>query len=177
MPTPERTSLSEIVTAGREILESGGPAKLTMQAVAVRVGVRAPSLYKRVRDRDALLALVAQATAEDLGRQLKASVQSLTALAHVYRRFANRNPEGFRHMFAVAEAAPALGLASEPVLRLTRSMVGEEDALDAARLIAAWVTGFVDMELAGAFRLGGDLDRSFAFGLARLEVALRTPQS
>ncbi|MDF2575814.1 MAG: TetR family transcriptional regulator, partial [Agromyces sp.] len=47
MPTPERTTLAEIVRAGRDQLESGGPDGLTMQAVALRVGVRAPSLYKR----------------------------------------------------------------------------------------------------------------------------------
>ena len=54
MPTPERTSYAEIVAAGRDILEESGPTGLTMQSVAQRVGVRAPSLYKRVRDRDAL---------------------------------------------------------------------------------------------------------------------------
>ena len=62
MPTPERTSTEEIVAAGREILEIAGPSGLTMQAVADRVGVRAPSLYKRVRDRDALHAAVATAS-------------------------------------------------------------------------------------------------------------------
>ena len=172
MPTPDRTSLPQIVSAARDLLESGGPSTVTMQAVAVRVGVRAPSLYKRVRDREALLGLVADATVADLASQLELADESLPALASVYRRFAHEHPEGFRLMFAVESAAPALGRASEPVLRLTRSLVGDDDALDAARLVAAWVTGFVDMELAGAFRFGGDLDRSFAFGLARLESAL-----
>ena len=73
MPTPDRTSLDEIVDAGRELIETGGSARLTMQAVAERVGVRPPSLYKRVRDRDALLLLVAQATVDDLARRLEAS--------------------------------------------------------------------------------------------------------
>ncbi len=50
MPTPERTSLAEIVTQAARLLESGGPAAVTMQAVAAAVGVKAPSLYKRVRD-------------------------------------------------------------------------------------------------------------------------------
>ena len=59
MPTPDRTSLAEIVEAGRELLERDGIQGLTMQAVATQVGVRAPSLYKRVSNRDALVALVA----------------------------------------------------------------------------------------------------------------------
>ena len=42
MPTPDRTSLSEIVEAGRDLLEEAGPAGVTMQNVAARVGVRAP---------------------------------------------------------------------------------------------------------------------------------------
>nr|WP_017201702.1 hypothetical protein [Microbacterium barkeri] len=43
MPTPERTSVEEIVAAGREILEASGAGGLTMQAVATRVGVRCPT--------------------------------------------------------------------------------------------------------------------------------------
>ncbi|MGW4157930.1 TetR/AcrR family transcriptional regulator, partial [Micromonospora chersina] len=72
MPTPERTSLDAIVEAARTIVESQGLAHLTMQAVAERVGVRAPSLYKRVRNRDALVQLVTEATLLDLERDLEA---------------------------------------------------------------------------------------------------------
>ena len=48
------TTLEAIVAAGRELLEEGGVGAVTMLEVAYRVGVRAPSLYKRVRDRDQL---------------------------------------------------------------------------------------------------------------------------
>ena len=51
MPTPSRTSTAEIVAAGRAILEAEGFEGLTMQRVAAAVGVRAPSLYKRVDGR------------------------------------------------------------------------------------------------------------------------------
>jgi AcrR family transcriptional regulator len=175
MPTPDRTSLGQIVDAGSAILEYGGPAKLTMQAVAERVGVRAPSLYKRVRDRDALLNLVAGAAADDLAARLAASDGSLTGLARAYRSFAQDRPEGFRLMFAVDGAADAMARASDPLLRATRELVGEDAALDAARLLTAWATGFINMELSGSFRFDGDLDRAFEYGLERLTAGLRAP--
>ncbi|WP_159606577.1 TetR/AcrR family transcriptional regulator, partial [Agromyces humi] len=71
MPTPDRTSLEAIVEAGRALLEADGLDGLTMQAVADRVGVRAPSLYKRVRNRDALVARIAEATLQDLSARLE----------------------------------------------------------------------------------------------------------
>jgi AcrR family transcriptional regulator len=173
MPTPERTTLPDIVEAGRDLLESGGQDRLTMQAVAERVGVRAPSLYKRVRDRDALLLLVAEATADELTGRLAASGSTVAGLARAYRTFAHEYPEGFRLLYAVDGASEALDRAAGPVLDATRALVGEAHALEAARLVVAWATGFLSMELAGAFRLGGDVDDAFEYGLERLEAGLR----
>jgi AcrR family transcriptional regulator len=172
MPTPERTTLDDIVAAARDLLEAGGPARVTMQAVAERVGVRAPSLYKRVRDRDALLALVGAAIAEDLKARLEASDEGIDGLVRAYRAFAQEQPEGFRFVLGGPTDPAVLARTSEPVLRVARAAVGEEHALDAARLITAWATGFLTMELAGAFRLGGDIDGAFEYGLARLVAAL-----
>ncbi|WP_047524629.1 TetR/AcrR family transcriptional regulator [Microbacterium sp. ZOR0019] len=168
MPTPGRTSIAEIVAAGREILEIAGPAGLTMQAVAARVGVRAPSLYKRIRDRDALHTAVAVSTIDALTARLEDEGDDLAGLAHVYRSFAKENPEGFRLMFTIAAPQDALARSAAPVIRASSALVGEDDALDAARLFTAWATGFLQMELAGAFRLGGDVDRAFEYGLTRL---------
>jgi AcrR family transcriptional regulator len=172
MPTPDRTSLEEIVAAGRALIETGGSARLTMQAVADRVGVKAPSLYKRVRDREALLLLVAQATADDLAQRLETSDRTLDGLARAYRGFAKERPEGFRLMFVAEGSVQSLERITATVLELGRALVGEGESLEAARLITAWATGFIDMELAGAFRLGGDVDRAFEFALARLAVGL-----
>ncbi|MBN9178046.1 MAG: WHG domain-containing protein [Microbacterium sp.] len=174
MPTPPRASLAQIIDAGREIVEVSGPAGLTMQAVAERVGVRAPSLYKKVADRDALLRAVAGATLDDLSARLESTGDDLAALARVYRAFAHEHPEAFRLMSAVPMPVEVLRRSADPLLRACTRIVGEADALDAARFAVAWVTGFLQMELAGAFRLGGDVDGAFEYGVRRLAVSLRS---
>lgn len=173
MPTPERTSFAQIVTAGREILDAQGPDGLTMQAVATRVGVRAPSLYKRVNGREALVAAIAEAVVDDLGARLETAGADLAALAHTYRSFAREHPEAFRLIFTASAPLQALERAAAPIIRAAVSVVDEDRSLDAARLFTAWATGFLHMELAGAFRLGGDVDHAFAYGLQTIVDGLR----
>jgi AcrR family transcriptional regulator len=183
MPTPDRTSLDDIVRAGRDILEADGLGRLTMQAVADRVGVRAPSLYKRVRSRDDLIGLITSAAVEDLGEQLRVVATTgdaradLAALATAFRAFAHARPAAYHLIFAPVPGVgrpdqDALARAIAPVLRVAGDLAGREHELEAARTISAWAYGFVAMELAGAFNLGGDVDRAYAFGVARLADAL-----
>jgi AcrR family transcriptional regulator len=174
VPTPERTSLEGIVDAARMLLEAGGPGAVTMQAVADAVGVKSPSLYKRVRDRDALLRLVVSGSAADLAARL-APLSDLAELVRTYRAFARERPEAFRMLYTVIADPADLELISAPVLAAARGAVGEPHALDAARLLTAWATGFLTMELSGAFRLGGDLDDAFEYGLARIVASLDDP--
>jgi AcrR family transcriptional regulator len=189
MPTPERTTLAAIVDAGRDLLEANGLDGLTMQAVATRVGVRAPSLYKRVSNRDALIALVADATLRDLGDVAERAATAagadpgdrLRALARALRSFAHRRPVAFRMVFAPTSElrldAESLRASSVAVVRAATDLAGEEHGLDAARTFTAWANGFVSMELAGAFRLGGDVDRAFDFGVEALVAAVTATAS
>ncbi|MDQ0574960.1 TetR/AcrR family transcriptional regulator [Agromyces albus] len=185
MPTPERTSLDGIVSAGRALLESDGLDGLTMQAVAARVGVRAPSLYKRVRNRDELIRLIAHATLRELATRLEGAVNGaaddprteLRQLAGVARAFAHERPAGFRLIFGaeVRLDEASLAASSAPVLRVAAALAGERDALQAARTFTAWLNGFVSMELAGAFRLGGDVEHAFEYGVERIADAVASP--
>ncbi|WXK68854.1 TetR-like C-terminal domain-containing protein [Nonomuraea sp. N2-4H] len=45
--------------------------------------------------------------------------------------------------------------------------------MEAARTVTAWATGFIDMELNGLFRMGGDVERAFEYGLAAILRALK----
>ena len=185
MPTPARTSLEQIVKAGRDIVETDGIDGLTMQSIAARVGVKAPSLYKRIRSRNDLLRLVANDAAAELTRDLESAAdgkdarRDLASLASTFRRFAHANPGAYSLIFAPlpddarADAGWSVR-ASAPVIDTTERLAGTDHALEAARTVVAWANGFIAMELAGAFRLGGDVDRAFDYGIDRLGVAIDT---
>ena len=174
-PAPARTSTDAIVAAARRILEDGGLASVTMRSVADAVGVKGPSLYKRVPDRAALLRAVSESVVADLTGTMARATESgdprsdIRAAAIAYRTFVLRNPNGYRLLFTdLAEANPdpsALAAAGEPVVQAMTRLAGPSEALEGARTVVAWAHGFVSMELAGAFRLGGDLDAAYAFGI------------
>jgi AcrR family transcriptional regulator len=172
MPTPDRTSLDAIVSAAREILEREGLAGLTMQAVAHQVGVQAPSLYKRVRNRDALVRLVAESTLTDVAERLDAA-QSGPELANSFRAFGHEHPAAFQLVMSAGNGLPVArpefgAAASAAILRFAASTAGAEHALEAARTFTAWAVGFVSMELNGSFQLGGDVEEAWDFGVSRI---------
>jgi AcrR family transcriptional regulator len=178
-PAPARTSNDAIIRAARAILEADGLSALTMRRVAEEVGVKGPSLYKRVPDREALLRAVADGVIDDLSRTLALANTTddpradLEAVAHAYRDFARQNPNGYRLLFAELPSGASpdpriLGALGEPIVRAVARLTGEPAALHGARTFVAWAHGFVSMELAGAFRLGGDLDAAFAYGIAAI---------
>ncbi len=185
MPTPARTSLDDIVRAGSDILDAHDVAGLTMQAVAERVGVRAPSLYKRVRSRDDLVRLIAAGISRDVGERLRTVVDrgsadpriQLAELAHALRAYAHAHPERYRLLFTPASAAARptpddLAHSVTALLEVTGRLAGPARALEAARTVTAWATGFIGMEFAGAFQLGGDVDSAYDYGITRLAHAL-----
>ena len=187
MPTPEKTSRDAIIAAGRELVERDGVDGLTMQAVAERVGVRAPSLYKRVRDRRELMSLVVAASVEDLAQRMAAQQQPdprtrLIALGGVIRAFAHERPVGYSLVFGAHGApwpeAAAVQRSISPLLDAVSQLTGPEHALDGARLLTAWSTGYLTMELGNRLQMGGDVDAAWEWGLERIVSALeRDPSS
>lgn len=183
MPAHAHTSTAAIVTAGRRLLEEVGVEALTMREVAKAVGVRAPSLYKRMSGRPELLRLILEDLADELTAVVDAAVGSgdpasdLRVLWDAYRRFAHANPIAYTLLWApqaVPGATDRYQRTSVTLLRLVTDLVGRQQALPAARTIVAWSHGFITMELAGAFRLGGDVDQAWDFGLDRVLTAIRT---
>lgn len=188
MPAPARTSRDAIVDAARALLEEEGLEAVTMQRVADRVGVRGPSLYKHVTDRAALIRAVADSVVADLGRVLDESMRTgdpaedLRAVTVAYREFVRARPHGYGLLFAdlpddLQPDPGALADLGRPLVDAARRLVGDDEALATARTIVAWAHGFLSMELAGAFRLGGDLETAYRAGMDLILSAISGPAS
>lgn len=182
MPAVPKTSDEQILRAARAIVERHGVDGLSMQALATRVGIRAPSLYNRFADRDAiidrltLLAMSELLAALDTIPAAGAAEAELLELAHLYRDFARRHPHLYRLLFANRPSSPTLQegrlAAVQPLFARLQQLVPKAKVLPAARTVVAYLHGFVSMELEGAFHLGGDVDEAFTFGVKTLVRAL-----
>src|SRR3954451_4502987 len=92
----------EEVAAARLILERSGPDALSMRAIAAELGIRAPSLYKHVADKESLeVTLISDALAE-IGDAFEAAAAGgadpLAAVAVAYRAWALAHPHLYRLM-------------------------------------------------------------------------------
>lgn len=176
MPTPPKTSAAEIVHAARDLIAERGIEALTMQAVADQVGVRGPSLYKHFVDRNDLLRAVERTVVADLQRVLTAASRStddqiaLREMAAAYRRFAKKSPSKYALIFALhahdEETEAARRQALEPAIKRLQKWLGDPGlAFVRARVLTAFLHGFVSMEASGTFRFGGSIDEAFRAGI------------
>lgn len=177
MPTPAKTSRTQLIAIARRLVEAGGPDALTVSAVAAKAGVKGPSVYKHFADRDELLKAVEIAILAELERTLRAGAegrspkQRLRSIADAYRRFAVRKPLRYAAIYSRnaaddPELTAACLAASQPVFEeLERAGVAPARRLPLSRTLAAFLHGFVAMEITNAFKLGGDIDSDFAESL------------
>src|SRR3954454_7730506 len=102
VPSSLSTRGREIVDVALELLEEEGAASLSMRRLADRLGIRAPSIYKHLPDKQALEAAIISAgfelQAEASEQALEDSEDPLGALAYSYRRFAKAHPHLYRLM-------------------------------------------------------------------------------
>jgi AcrR family transcriptional regulator len=157
----------EIVAAARTVLEEGGPEALSMRAIAERLGIRAPSLYKHVPDKETLeVALVADALVEvAVAFEAAASADDpLTSVAAAYRDWALAHPHLYRLMMdrpLPRERLPA-GLEDRSGSVVVAATGGDADA---ARAAFAFAHGMVTLELNDRFPPGADLGAAWKRGI------------
>jgi AcrR family transcriptional regulator len=160
----------EILDVAVTVLEEEGVEALTMRELARRMGIRAPSLYKHVKDKDDIVAGVQERALIDLARHLAAADQGLPALADAYRSWAKAHPRLYevatRYPLARERIAPGVeSAAAAPIV----SAAGGDEHL--ARALWALAHGLVDLELSNRFPPGADLDATWRTALTGFERA------
>ncbi|HYM83548.1 MAG TPA: TetR-like C-terminal domain-containing protein [Candidatus Dormibacteraeota bacterium] len=170
-----------VVAAAADLADEIGFEQLTLAALAARLGVAVPSLYKHIDGLDALRREIGLLALVQLGSTLQAALAppepfaapsagtaaALASVALAYRRFALERPGRYASTVRAAPAADAeLAAASDRVLRpvlevLSARGLEGDDAIDATRTLRAALHGFAALEAAGGFGLPRDVDRSF----------------
>jgi AcrR family transcriptional regulator len=133
----------DIVAGAAEVLdETGDESSVTLRAVARRVGIAPPSIYRHFADQPSMMLAVVQRTFEELETELRGALDAegddprarLFAVCTGYLAFARTHPGRYRTMFgglwmpdleasSLTEAdMHALG---EPSLRLLADALGE----------------------------------------------------
>jgi len=162
-----------VVAEAADLADEAGPDHLTLAALAARLGVRQPSLYKHVASLDSLHQLIAQRAkvefADVLGRVAigRARDDALVAMAYAWRAWARDHPGRYQ----IGQRAPApgdadhLAVADRVVAFMTAVMAGYgldgDDAIDAVRAYRSALHGFVSLEASGGFGMPFSVDRSF----------------
>jgi len=171
----------DVKAVALEQLAAGGPAAVSVNAIAKRLGVSGPSLYRYFANRDELLSELVVDTYHDFADALAEAVhrdrvpvpaERLRALVAAWRGFARAEPHRYRLLFG--PPVPGYDAHSEPLATAsTRAMaVGLDVFADLlpdgtggsevfGRVVSAWcrLHGFVGLELGGNFAaMGVDAD-------------------
>jgi AcrR family transcriptional regulator len=174
-------------------LADGGPAAVSVNAIAKRLGVSGPSLYRYFANRDELLAELVVDAYLDFAEALSVATERVRAprrvraLADAWRAFARAEPHRYRLLFG--PPVPGYDAHSAPLVEASRRAMavglavfgglGGRDggAVDTAaepalaRVMSAWsrIHGFVVLEIGDNFAaMGVDADVLFEREIAAL---------
>ena len=176
MSYPVQVTREKILAQAITMIEQKG--ELSLQHLARKLGIRAPSLYRYFDSREKLLAAVGLAGFRELAAYIRATTRrdpSLRAAAWAIRRFAKKHSSLYRIMNESdarhedpeeAEAVTREVLAAAFGACIPDSAIASPDAILTA--IRAFVHGFAMLEITGQFQKGNGLDKSFEAGLDAL---------
>jgi len=164
----------EIADAALQLLEAEGAEGLTMRRLADRLGIRAPSIYKHLPDKEALetaiISIGFELQTAAFETALEGSADPLAALASAYREFAHANPHLYRLMTEreLDRARLTPGVEARAALPVHEAVGGDPDL---ARATWAFAHGMTILELDRRFPPDADLDAAWRRGLEAIHSA------
>jgi AcrR family transcriptional regulator len=175
-----------VVAEAAAVADEVGWERLSLAAVAGRLGVRLPSLYKHIASLEALRTEVRVLGLQELGEAMTAAAvgrsgsDALVAVADAYRGYVLEHPGRYAATLAAPLGDhPAHVQAAAAVLRVVEAILdgyglAADDTVDAVRSLRALLHGFVSLEAAGGFRMPVDVDRSFRRLVAGFDATLQS---
>lgn len=173
-----------MVAEAAALADAEGAEAVTLAALAARLGVRAPSLYKHVDGLDALRTHVAVAALDGLGDALGTAVagrsgrEALEALGRAYVAYARAHPGRYALTVRAPDPADAAHVAAADrvaeLFRATLRSLGLEgdEATHTIRIVRSALHGFCALEASSGFRMPLDLNASLERLLDVLAVGL-----
>lgn len=186
MSYPAQVTREKILDQAVALIETKG--ELSLQDLARKLSIRAPSLYRYFDSRERLLAAVGLAGFRKLAGYIRATTRrdpSLRAAAWAIRRFAKKHPSLYRIMNESDARHEDPEEAGEVTREVLTAAFGErfpdstmESLGPALTAVRAFIHGFAMLEITGQFQNESQLDKSFDAGLDALltsfEKQLRT---
>ncbi len=181
-----RAGLNEerVVAQAEQLVDEIGVQQLSLAALAARLGVRQPSLYKHIHSIGGVQRSIAVRAKIELADALRRRVvgrsgpDALRALCAEYRAWALAHPGRYAATVRapsaeddddLAASAAAVEVVTQVLAAYRLSDVG---AIDATRTIRAALHGFVMLEADHGFGLPQDVSTSFDHLVDSLMVAL-----
>lgn len=172
MSTPQLDQELVVATAA-EMVDDAGLDALTLKAVAERVGVTQPALYRHVDSLDHVWRLLGLSARTDLAANMAeaciglSGADAVRAVCHEWRNFGRSYPGRYRS----TERAPVAGdaeleAAVQRVLDvLAMALRGygmsDEELVHQARLLRSALHGFVSFELGDGHPTSPPIDETF----------------
>ena len=177
---------ASVTGAAAALADERGYAQLSMGALAERLGVRTPSLYKHVASQADLVHRIAVLAAVELGDALRDAIQgkagtdALRAAAQAMRTYVKAHPG----RYAIANSVRPGGAEDPLSVASTRMLDSFSAVLDgyalrpdqrvhALRMLRSTLHGFAVLETEGGFRFATDVDESFGWLVDLVDQGLR----
>ncbi|HEX4832446.1 MAG TPA: WHG domain-containing protein [Trebonia sp.] len=176
-----------VVVAGAELADEAGIAGVSLAALAARLGVKPPTLYKHVASLQDLRYRIAILAMTEVGDQLRDALQgrsgsdALAAAFTAMRHYIVAHPGRYAATTGARFAGPddPLFIASNRVVNSIRAVLAgygiPGDRLDhTVRALRCSVHGFALLQVSDGFQWGNDQDESFDWMIRLTDLGLRS---
>ena len=174
-------SKEKVIEAATEFIEEKGYKEFSIRELAVRLNIKAASLYNYIENMDELnryVALKAIAELKNMQEQAAAGKErddKLYALAVAYRDFAHKRPQLYKVIMQLPymEAQKLLDNGADIIAPLMAVLnmyqITEIEKMQYQRILRSVMHGFADLETAGYFaHFPVDNDESYRLAISNI---------